>query len=93
MMQFDQLSSCISCSILYSSDNLFISVSHTGEVDSCLHHLLTHLLLHGQYQNSTNSLVLLIAVNTLCINAKANIYNIKSLLHHRTCHRKIDVMH
>ena len=54
-----------------------ISVSHTGEIDPCLHHLLTHPLLHRQYQNSTNSLVLLVAVYTSCgINAKASIYNV-----------------
>ena len=67
MMQFDQLNSCISCSIL--------SVSYTGEVDPCLHHLLTHLLLHGQYQNNKLTSTT-IAVNTSCINAKASIYNI-----------------
>ena len=42
----------------------FVYLSHAGEVDSSLHHLLTHLLLHRQFKNSTNSLVLLVAVYT-----------------------------
>ena len=36
--------------------NQFVYLSHVGEVDSCLHHQLTHQLLHTQFKNSTNSL-------------------------------------